>query len=134
MDSDRRRKALLGLVATQVVIFVVSLPGFGVETRKPTAYAAWAGPIFLVLTVLIFVLGVAAFLFSRGEGPRLARTVLLQAAVAFVINAFDFSGVGGPRPPPGPLALGLLAIVVAVGQVIVVVPLLRPPAELRSAT
>src|SRR5215472_15029883 len=85
------------LVLVQVIIFILSLPGFGIETRKPSDYAAWAGPIFLILTVLVLALGVLAILLllrDRATGAR--KLALGQAVAALATNLLDISHVGGP--------------------------------------
>lgn len=110
-----RLSSTLGIaIVAQLAIFLISLPGLGVETRKPSDYAAWAGPMFLILTILVFVLGLAAFALWRRR-PWGARNLAMgQAAAAVATNLLDISHVGGPAPPMGPLVLGLLSIVVAV--------------------
>lgn len=107
-------RPLIVLVLVQLAIFVVSLPGLGLETRKPTDYAAWAGPIFLLLTILVFLTGVAAVALAGSRVGASIRLGALQGAIAIGINLLDFSHVGGPPPPTGPLILGVLAVVVAV--------------------
>jgi hypothetical protein len=116
MRGSLRLLAILILV--QLLIFVVSLPGLGVETRTPSQYAPWAGPIFLLLTILVFALGIAALLMLRYGAARTSQLALGQAIVAIATNAFDFSHVGGPAPPIGPTVLGLIAIVIAVLEIV----------------
>ena len=107
-------RPLIVLVVVQPAIFVVSLPGFGLETRKPTDYAAWAGPIFLLLTILVFLTGAAAVILAGSRGGASIRLGALQGVIAIGINLLDFSHVGGPPPPTGPLLLGVIAIAVGV--------------------
>lgn len=114
VSSARVRGALWVAVAAQLVIFIVSLPGFGIETRKPSDYSVWAGPIFLLLTILVIVLGLGFFAVARRR-PRSARRLAVgQAFAAIATNVLDISHVGGPAPPNGPLVLGILSIIVAV--------------------
>lgn len=109
-----RRSVVVALAVVLMVIFVLSLPGLGLETRKTTDYAAWAGPIFLVLTLLVFAFGVATFVLRKRSVRSLRSVAGSQAVVAILLNLLDFSGVGGPRPPLGPLVLGVSAVAVAV--------------------
>ncbi|HZY69495.1 MAG TPA: hypothetical protein VFF67_00760 [Thermoplasmata archaeon] len=115
---ERTLRTLLVLILVQMVVFLVSLPGFGIETRTVSQYSAWAGPVFLLLTVLVFVLGIAAFVLSRSRATAAARFGFGQGVVAIVTNLLDFSHVGGPAPPAGPLVLGVIAIVVALGELL----------------
>ena len=103
------------LAIVVLLLFVVSLPGLGIETRPFTSYAPWAGPVFLVLTIIIFATGIAVPLL-HARRPRLSLQlsfVLGAAAIATV--AFDTSHIGGLPPPLAPLVLGLIAAVVAAG-------------------
>jgi hypothetical protein len=120
---------LVGLVVVELIIFLVSLPGFGIETRTSNQYAPWAGPIFLGLTLLVFVLGIVALVFARRGGPRFVRLAAAQAVVVIATNLFDFSGAGGPHPPLGPLVLGVAALIVALGELALAAPLLRVNVE-----
>lgn len=131
---DRTLRTLLVLVVVQLAIFVVSLPGLGIETRSPSQYAAWAGPLFLLLTVLVFALGIGALVLARSRAIGAARLGLGQGVVAIVTNLLDFSHVGGPPPPSGPLILGAIAIVVAVAELVVAfrVPRSLPPEPSRT--
>ena len=113
-------RLLLALVVIQLVIFIVSLPGFGIETRTPAQYAAWAGPLFLLFTLLIFVLGLAALGLSRSRPAWTRNLAVGQGVVALAINFLDISHVGGPAPPTGPLILGIASIVVALAEIAVV--------------
>jgi hypothetical protein len=112
------RKALLAFTIVQLLIFVVSLPGVGIETRKFTQYAAWAGPVFLVLTVLVFALGLASIATVRRPTKTTANAGAAMAIVAAITNLLDFSHLGGPPPPPGPFYLGIVALVVAILQLL----------------
>lgn len=118
MGWTRRARVLAGLVAAQIIIFLISLPGFGIETRTASQYAAWAGPIFLGLTVLVFAIGAASLLGMRGSGRWFGPLAGGQGVAAIVTNVLDFSGVGGPRPPTGPLVLGVVAILVALSEIV----------------
>lgn len=109
------------LVSAQMFVFLASLPGFGIETRTTSQYAAWAGPIFLVLTILVFVLGVAMLAYYRSKPWTSARLGLGQAVAAIATNLLDFSHVGGPAPPLGPFVLGVIALILAVGAIACVV-------------
>lgn len=103
----------MGAILAQIFVFLISLPGLGIETRKPSDYAAWAGPIFLVLTLLVFAFGIAALVFVRS---RVGLSFSLgggQAILAVTTNLLDISHVGGPPPPPGPLLLAGVSIVLA---------------------
>jgi hypothetical protein len=100
-----------------MVLFLISLPGFGIETRKTSDYSAWAGPVFLLLTILVFVLGIVAAVFPRRTSGTFKSAVVGQGAVAIIINLLDFSGLGGPRPPVGPLVLGVAALIVALLEI-----------------
>ena len=113
-----RERILLALVGVQLVIFVLSLPGLGIETRSASQYAAWAAPIFLGLTALVFALGVAAIAVARRRMPVAARLAVAQAGAALVTNVLDISHVGGPPPPTGPLILAIVSIAVAVGEIV----------------
>gem|GEM_PF-2762208 len=104
---------LLALVAVQLLIFVLSLPGLGIETRTPGQYAAWAGPIFLVLTLLVFLLGIGALASSRSRPTWVPGLSAGQGVMALLTNLLDISQIGGPAPPTGPLILGVVSIVVA---------------------
>jgi peptidoglycan/LPS O-acetylase OafA/YrhL len=112
MVPEGLRRSLIGGLALQLILFVLSLPGLGIETRTTGDYAAWAGPIFLVLTLLIFVLGIVGILLAiRGRrSSALAASGMAWAAVAIVL--FDLSAIGGPPDPPGPLALSAVVLVV----------------------
>jgi NADH:ubiquinone oxidoreductase subunit K len=118
-------KGLLVAVGAQIVIFVISLPGFGIENRKASQYAAWAGPIFLLLTLLVFAFGIAALALAGRRPATAVWLALIQAAVAVITNLFDFSHVGGPAPPPGPFVLGLLSILVALVEIVLGLAWLR---------
>lgn len=124
----RTLRTLLFLVAAQMVVFLVSLPGFGIETRTPGQYAAWAGPLFLALTILVFALGIAALAMARSRATTTTRLALGQGVVAIATNLLDFSHVGGPAPPTGPLVLGLIAIVIAGGELLLGFRVPRTPA------
>jgi hypothetical protein len=115
------------LVAVQLVIFLVSLPGFGIETRTTSQYAFWAGPVFLVLTLLVFALGVASLGLIRSRRCLSAELGLGQGVVAIVTNLFDFSHIGGPAPPTGPFVLGSIAVVVALAELALAILFLRSP-------
>jgi hypothetical protein len=129
MDDRASRRAFIGVVLVQIAIFVLSLPGFGVETRKASDYSVWAGPIFLLLTVLVFALGIAAIVALRSR-LHLARELGAgQAVAALATNLLDISHAGGPPPPTGPLVLGILSILVALVTLAVVAVLLRPRVE-----
>ena len=104
----------MALLALLLVIFLISLPGFGIETRTTSQYSAWAGPVFLVLTILVFALGVSAFVTSRRRARASASLAIGAGLAAIATNLLDFSHVGGPAPPTGPLVLGILATLVAV--------------------
>jgi hypothetical protein len=112
------RKALLAFSVLQLVIFVVSLPGVGIETRKFTQYASWAGPLFLVLTVLVFALGLGTIATVRRPTKTAANAGAAMAIFAAVTNILDFSHLGGPPPSPGPLYLGIASLVVAILQLL----------------
>lgn len=120
MDDRANRWTFIGVVLVQIMIFIVSLPGFGVETRKASDYSAWAGPIFLLLTVLVFALGVAAIVALRSRGHLARELGAGQAVSALATNLLDISHVGGPPPPSGPLLLGILSILVALVTLVVV--------------
>lgn len=127
MAFTNRSNVTVALAAVLMAIFLVSLPGFGIETRKTTDYSAWAGPVFLILTLLVFALGVAAIMARKRATGTLQATAGSQAAVAVLLNLLDFSGVGGPRPPPGPLVLGVSAIVIAILELAAVLSI--PPTD-----
>jgi hypothetical protein len=97
-----------------MLIFLISLPGFGIETRKPSDYQPWAGPVFLILTLLVFAFGVAALVAARSSASWLVRLGVAQGAAALLTNVLDISHVGGPPPPTGPLVLGAISIAVAI--------------------
>lgn len=108
----------VGVVLAQILVFIISLPGLGIETRKPSDYAAWAGPIFLGLTLLVFALGIAALALLRSRVSLGLGLGAGQAIAAVTTNLFDISHVGGPPPPPGPLLLAGLSIVLAIATVV----------------
>ncbi|HEV2317715.1 MAG TPA: hypothetical protein VGV89_09110 [Thermoplasmata archaeon] len=114
-----RYRTLAILVVLQMVIFLISLPGFGIETRTTGQYAPWAGPIFLVLTILVFAFGIAALAVMRSRTRTFVRLASAQAVVAVATNLFDFSHVGGPAPPIGPFVLGVIALFVALAEIAV---------------
>ncbi|HEV2231629.1 MAG TPA: hypothetical protein VGV64_04315 [Thermoplasmata archaeon] len=114
MSRGRGRALALGLLI-ELVVFVVSLPGFGIETRSFTQYASWAGPIFLGLTLVIFASGLAGIGWS-GRRPRAAAYLAIVMGVASIATTvFDDSHLGGPPPPMGPYLLGFVSIAVAIG-------------------
>jgi hypothetical protein len=112
------RKALFLLTGLQLLVFVVSLPGFGIETRSFTQYARWAGPVFLALTVLVFALGILSLATVRRPTKTTANAAAAMAILAAVTNLLDFSHLGGPAPPPAPFALGIASLVLAIGQLL----------------
>jgi hypothetical protein len=71
------------------------------------------------LTLLVFVLGAAALLSLRNRSSWFPRILIGQAVVAIAIYLLDFSGIGGPRPPPGPMVLGLAALALAVVELVI---------------
>jgi hypothetical protein len=103
------------LAASVVVLlglYLVSLPGFGIETRPYTSYAAWAAPVFLALTLVIFAGGIAAIALLRSR-PWTATHASDAAGVAAIVAVIlDTSHVGGVPPPTGPLLLGIVVAVV----------------------
>lgn len=116
LSSNER--TLLVLVVVEIALFVVSLPGFGVETRSFTQYAAWAGPEFLLLTLLIFIPGVIAVVYLFRKPARAGSAAILSAIAALATVALDTSHVGGPPPPPGPFWLGVVAALIAVAIIV----------------
>ncbi|HKV89952.1 MAG TPA: hypothetical protein VJQ43_02010 [Thermoplasmata archaeon] len=116
--------ALLGL---ELILFLVSLPGFGIETRSFTSYAAWAGPIFLVLTLLVFGLGLAGIAVVWRNPRRSAQLGAGMAVAAVVTVLFDLSHVAGPPDPPGPLVLSVFVIIVSAG--VLFLSITRPTAQ-----
>jgi len=112
MAPSSRERALIGALFVLVVLFIVSLPGLGVETRTTAQYAAWAGPIFLVLTILVFALSLAGIGLARYGRRSVAATAGGAATAAVAIVLFDLSAIGGPPDPPGPLALSVVVLVV----------------------
>lgn len=132
MDDRARRWLFIAVVLVQIAIFVVSLPGFGVETRKPSDYSVWAGPLFLLLTVLVFALGIAALVTLRLRQMLARELGAGQALAAIATNVLDISHVGGPPPPAGPLVLGVLSILVAATTLVVVAAIVRPPVGATS--
>ncbi|MCI4352557.1 MAG: hypothetical protein L3K14_04135 [Thermoplasmata archaeon] len=113
MATKKLGRPLVALLLVEAVLFVVSLPGFGIETRKFTDYAMWAGPVFLGLTILIFAGVLAAVATARRMSDWTARLALIVAAAAVAIVLFDLSAVAGPPDPPGPLALSAVVLVVS---------------------
>ena len=116
MSMRSSPRPLQVLVVVQLVIFLVSLPGLGLETRAPSQYAAWAGPVFLGLTFLVFALGVSSLGLGGSRPARAVQLGAAQAVAAIATNVLDFSHVGGPPPPTGPLVLGVISIVIALAQ------------------
>ncbi len=109
-------RVLVGLLAIQLIVFLVSLPGFGIETRKFTQFAAWAGPIFLVLTLVVFTFGASGIALTWRR-PRTAAYLAVGMGVsALAAILLDLSKVGGPAPPTGPLILAIVGIVIAIFQ------------------
>src|ERR1700730_4929556 len=88
--------------ALDLLIFIVALPGFGIETRTVSDYKSWGGPIFLLLTVILFASGVAALVTSPSRPGPSARFALLMAAAGIVTVLLDDSGLAGKLPPAGP--------------------------------
>ena len=123
-----RSSVLAGLLGAQIVLFVLSLPGFGVETRKFSQYANWAGPVFLGLTLGIFLTGIAGLLLVRRNLRGAARSGIVMAVAAIAIVLFDLSSVAGPPDPPGPLALSAVVLGVSVAILYVGVRALRTAA------
>ena len=119
MNRDFPRNRLGLLVAVLLALFLVSLPGFGIETRSFMAYAAWAGPIFLILTLVVFVGGVIALVFLRSNLRRACDGARASGAAAILATLLDYSGIGGPAPPRGPLVLGLIVLLVGLAVVVV---------------
>jgi hypothetical protein len=101
------------LLIVQLLVFLVALPGFGIETRSFTQYAAWAGPIFLALTVVLFAAGIAGLVTLRRPSNASPISALTVAVAALLTVLLDDSHVAGPPPPAGPLVLSVIAIVVS---------------------
>ena len=101
------------LLLIELVVFIVSLPGFGIETRSLSAYAPWSGPIFLLLTILIFLSGLAGIGLASRRPRASAKFGWAMGLAAILTVVLDDSRVAGPAPPPGPYALGFVAILVA---------------------
>jgi hypothetical protein len=110
-----RTRGLALLLALQIVLFFLSLPGLGIETRTTSQYAAWAGPIFLGLTLLVFVTGVVGILLVRRRPRWGGMFGLAMGVTAVAIVLFDLSAVAGPPDPPGPLVLSAVVLAVCVG-------------------
>ncbi len=106
-------RALVALLVVQLFIFVISLPGFGVETRSTSQYSAWAGPVFLGLTLLVFAFGVAGLVMCWRRTRTAAYLATAMGVFAAVTVLFDYSGVGGAKPPTGPFILGIVALIVS---------------------
>jgi hypothetical protein len=99
-------------VVALLALFLVSLPGLGIETRSFTSYASWAAPIFLGFTLVIFAGGIAALGLLRSR-PWTATHASDAAGIAAIVTvALDTSHVGGLPPPTGPLILGIVVAIV----------------------
>ena len=114
MTSRSGGGLLLICVVLLLLLFFVSLPGFGVETRPVSAYDAWAGPLFLLLTLLVFIGGILFLVFRSSRPGAALSAAQVQSVAAIVIVVVDTSAIGGPGPPLGPLSLGIVALLVAV--------------------
>lgn len=128
-EDKARHWMFLGAILAQLSIFVLSLPGFGIETRKPSDYSAWAGPLFLALTILVFLLGAGAIVALRNRMGLARMLGVGQAVSALLTNFLDLSHIGGAAPPGGPLALGVVSILVAFLTLYAAWCLLCPPPE-----
>jgi hypothetical protein len=109
----RIQTILAGMIFVELILFLVSLPGFGIETRSFTQYAAWAGPVFLILTLAIFAGGIASLALLRRNPDRSSTCAMAMAGAAITTVALDTSHVGGPPPPVGPFWLGVVGAVIA---------------------
>jgi hypothetical protein len=107
------RKSFPILIVVLLLLFLVSFPGFGIETRSYSSYAAWAGPIFLVLSLLIFASGIAALLLRWRGSANAPYLGMVMAGAAIATILLDVSHVGGLPPPTGPLLLSALGLVIA---------------------
>ncbi|MCI4351512.1 MAG: hypothetical protein L3K15_08390 [Thermoplasmata archaeon] len=116
------RGLLIALQALLLILFFLAFPGLGIETRPYSSYAAWAGPVFLLLTLLLFGAGIAAVALVHRRPSVASMAAIVDGVIAVIIVALDTSHVGGLPPPPGPLVLGVvsalvgLALIVAAGR------------------
>ncbi|HKS59917.1 MAG TPA: hypothetical protein VJS68_03975 [Thermoplasmata archaeon] len=124
--SGFRRPVVL-LLALEAVLFLVSLPGFGIETRSFAQYAAWAGPIFLTLTLVIFGSAIAGIVLAKRPPNWSRRMGILAAGAAVSVTLFDLSAVAGPPDPTGPLILSGVVIVVSAAILLAVGMEMRTP-------
>ncbi|MCI4348878.1 MAG: hypothetical protein L3J93_01485 [Thermoplasmata archaeon] len=108
------RKAYPILVVVLAILFLVSFPGFGIETRSYASYAAWAGPIFLILSLLIFASGIVGLLLHWRGSTKAPYFGMVMAGAAIATILLDISHVGGLPPPTGPLILSGIGLVLAV--------------------
>lgn len=115
MPPKKLGRPLVVLLVLEALLFVVSLPGLGIETRKFTDYATWAAPIFLGLTIIIFAGVVAAVAMARRPSDWTARLGAVVAGAAIAITLFDLSAIAGPKAPLGPLGLSAVVLVVSAG-------------------
>jgi peptidoglycan/LPS O-acetylase OafA/YrhL len=111
-------KLVVVLQAVLLVLFFLAFPGLGIETRPYTSYASWAGPLFLVLTLLIFGAGLATLALLRRRGRVAAALGIVGGITAVAVVALDLSHVGGLPAPLGPLVLGLVSAAVAVALIV----------------
>lgn len=113
MGTRRFARPLVLLLVVEALLFVASLPGLGIETRKFTQYAMWAAPIFLGLTIVIFAGAVVAVVTARRPSLTTARVSVIVGFAAIAITLFDLSAIAGPPDPPGPLGLSVVVLIVS---------------------
>jgi hypothetical protein len=112
MPRMSRPTMLAASVVVLLGLYLISLPGFGIETRPYTSYAAWAAPVFLGLTLVIFAGGIAALALLRSRSWTATHASDAAGVAAIVAVLLDTSHVGGLPPPTGPLLLGIVVAVV----------------------
>jgi peptidoglycan/LPS O-acetylase OafA/YrhL len=127
VSNRRMGRPLVLLLAMQAILFLVSLPGLGLETRKFTDYAPWAGPIFLILTLVIFVGILAAIAVARRPSHGTASLAIVVAIAAVAIVLFDLSAIAGPPDPPGPLGVSAVVLVVSAAMLFLASREMREP-------
>lgn len=70
-------------------------------------------PAFLVLTRLVFAVGVAGLAMCWRRTRTAAYLATALGVVAAVTVLLDDSGVGGSNPPAGAFILGIVALIVS---------------------
>ena len=113
MATPRFARPLVLLLIVEAILFIVSLPGLGLETRKFTQYATWAAPIFLGLTIVIFAGVVGAAATARRPSRTTASLAVLVGVATIAITLFDLSAIAGPPDPPGPFGLSVVVLIVS---------------------